>query len=148
DMLAGRSQASLGMLQPVLPGSVWCAVAATYVLYCRLVRGEETGTELERLLALFPELARSMPLATDAFLCIVARCRLAQGEIERASQALDQVGQIAPERASTLYLPELDRLRGDLGWVRADRQQAQVCWAQAQQEVLRSGLYAYEGWIR
>lgn len=148
DMLAGRSQALLGMLQPVLPGSVWCAVAETYVLYCRLVRGEETGSELERLLGLLPEFARSMPLATDAFLCIVARCHLAQGEIERASQALDQVGQIAQERASTLYLPELDCLRGDLAWVRADRQQAQVCWAQAQQEVLRSGLYAYEGWIR
>lgn len=148
DMLAGRSQALLGMLQPVLPGSVWCAVAETYVLYCRLLRGEETGSELERLLGLLPEFARSMPLATDAFLCIVARCHLAQGEIERASQALDQVGQIAQERASTLYLPELDCLRGDLAWIRADRQQAQVCWAQAQQEVLRSGLYAYEGWIR
>ncbi len=148
DMLAGRSQALLALLQPVLPGSVWCAVAETYVLYCRLVRGEETGPELAHLVALLPEFANSMPLAIDAFLCIVARCYLAQGEMERASQALDQVCQIAQERASTLYLPEVDCLRGDLAWVGADRQQAQVCWAQAQQEVLRSGLYAYEGWIR
>ncbi|QXX80052.1 AAA family ATPase [Alcaligenes faecalis] len=148
EVLTERSQALLSTLQPVLPDSVWCAVAETYVLYCRLVKGEETRSELARLLGLLPEFARSMPLATDAFLCILARCHLAQGEIERASQALDQVCQIGQERASTLYLPELDCLRGDLAWVSADRDQAQVCWAQAQQEVLRSGLYAYEGWLK
>ncbi|WP_171962992.1 BTAD domain-containing putative transcriptional regulator [Bordetella trematum] len=146
--LALRSQGLLQALQPQWPGSVWAAVAETYVLYCRLVKGEEIGQDLERLLALAPEFARSMPLAEDAFLCILARCLLAQGALTRAAQALDRVVDIARQRASRLLLPEVHCLRGDLAWVRADQAGAQQAWAVAQQEVLQSGLYAYEDWIR
>lgn len=146
--LAQRSQALFNALQSQLPGSVWSAVAQTYILYCRLVRGEEVGQDLDNLAALLPEFADNMPLALDAFLCILARCYLVQGDSQRARQALDQVCDIAAQRASSLYLPEVHCLQGDLAWIVSDRPAAQAAWALAQQAVLRLGLYAYESWIR
>lgn len=146
--LAGRSQALFDALQAQLPGSVWSAVAETYVVYCRLVRGEDVGQELERLSSLLPQFESSMPLALDAFLCILARCHLAQGYMDRAGQALDQVCDIARERASSLLMPEVQCLRGDMAWVQSDTQAAQAAWALARQEVVGSGLYVYESWIQ
>ncbi len=146
--LAGRSQALLDVLQTQLPGSVWSAVAETYVLYCRLVRGEDVEEELERLSSLLPQFESSMPLATDAFLCILARCHLTQGHMDRARQALDRVCDIALERASSLLMPEVQCLRGDMAWVQSDTQAAKAAWALARQEVVRSGLYVYENWIQ
>ncbi|HUH87468.1 MAG TPA: BTAD domain-containing putative transcriptional regulator [Pusillimonas sp.] len=148
ETLAAGSQALLNVLKSQLPGSVWCAVVETYVLYCTLVRGEEVGSELERLSSLLPQFESSMPLAMDAFLCILARCHLFQGHLDRARQALDQVCDIAHERASSLLMPEVQCLRGDLAWMQSDTQAAQAAWALASQEMVRSGLYVYEGWIQ
>lgn len=146
--LAGASRALLDVLQPQVPGSVWCAVAETYVLYCRLVRGEDAGSELERLSSLLPQFESSMPLAIDAFLCILARCYLSQGQMDRARLALEQVCDIARERASLLLMPEVHCLRGDMAWMQSDTQAARAAWALASQEVVGTGLYVYEDWIR
>lgn len=121
------------------------AIATAHALLPRALRQPTEKTRHE-LAAALDVVRQHMPIATDSYLCLMARCELAMRNTDASIHLLNEAAAIGQARQSFLRSAEIHCIRGDV-WASLDRPElARQEWNKAKTVAQHYTLLAYDEW--
>lgn len=122
--------------------TAWHAIATGYAMLPRVLRSQD-ATALLAMENALPVIRTGMPVSVDGHLCLLARARMAMGDLDGARAILNEAQALGAAHGSHSLMAEIQCLLGDSWAVLGDEHRAGEHWQDARRaaELIRSPPY-------